>query len=117
MTVPQGLLLIGRRHLRANNSWMNDIPRLTKGKARNHLLMHPDDLKEHGLTDGDPVKVRSAAGEITVAVTATDDIMPGVVSLPHGYAGSSANDLTDPAVVDVSGNAVLNGVPITVSAA
>lgn len=117
MPVPQGLLLIGRRHLRANNSWMNDIPRLTKGKARNHLLMHPDDLKEHGLSDGDSVRVRSAAGEITVAVTATDDIMPGVVSLPHGYAEASANDLTDPAVLDVSGNAVLNGVPVTVSAA
>jgi anaerobic selenocysteine-containing dehydrogenase len=117
IAAPQGLLLIGRRHLRANNSWMNDIPRLTKGKPRNHLLMHPDDLAEHGIADGDTVCVRSAVGEVHVPVTATDDIMRGVVSLPHGYAATSANDLTDPAALDLTGAAVLNGVPVAVSAA
>jgi anaerobic selenocysteine-containing dehydrogenase len=110
-----GLLLIGRRHLRANNSWMNDVDRLTKGKARHHLLMHPADLAEHGITDGDDVCVTSAVGEVRVPVTASDEVMPGVVSLPHGYRVASANDLTDPAVLDgVSGNAVLNGVPVRV---
>ncbi|PWW64552.1 molybdopterin-dependent oxidoreductase [Actinokineospora spheciospongiae] len=112
-----GLLLIGRRHLRANNSWMNDVDRLTRGKARHHLLMHPRDLAEHGITDGAEVRVRSAVGEVRVPVTSSDEVMPGVVSLPHGYRAASANDLTDPAVLDgVSGNAVLNGVPVRVEA-
>ncbi|MGQ0837341.1 molybdopterin-dependent oxidoreductase [Actinokineospora sp.] len=114
---PQGLLLIGRRHLRANNSWLNDVARLTRGRPRHHLLMHPDDLAERGLAHGDTVCVRSAVGEVRVPVTATDDIMRGVVSLPHGYRAASANDLTDARVLDpVSGNAVLNGVPVSVSA-
>ncbi|WP_436492121.1 molybdopterin-dependent oxidoreductase [Actinokineospora sp. HUAS TT18] len=113
--VPQGLLLIGRRHLRANNSWMNDIARLTKGKPRHHLLMHPADCAERGITDGDTVRIRSAVGEIEVPVIVTDDIMPGVVSLPHGYAQANANALTDPSDVDASGNAVLNGVSVTVA--
>ncbi|WP_424189444.1 molybdopterin-dependent oxidoreductase [Actinokineospora sp. G85] len=118
MAPPEGLLLIGRRHLRANNSWMNDVRRLTKGRARHHLLMHPDDLAARGLRDGDDVVVASAVGAVTVPVTASDEVMAGVVSLPHGYPATSANDLTDPAVVDgVSGNAVLNGVPVRVGPA
>ncbi|PYE19176.1 anaerobic selenocysteine-containing dehydrogenase [Williamsia limnetica] len=125
------LLLIGRRHLRSNNSWMNNSPRLSKGQARHHLLMHPKDLAGCGLSTGDRAVLRSRAGSVTVTVAETDDIMPGVVSLPHGFgqrrsgvrlavAGQvdapSANDVTDPMHLDtVSGNAVLNGVPVTVS--
>ncbi len=125
------LLLIGRRHQRDNNSWMHNTSRLTKGKARHHLLMHPDDLAVRGLTDGAVVAVRSRVGRVEVEVRATADLMPGVVSLPHGYGhqvagtrlahastvpGVSINDLTDPALLDVSGNAALSGVPVTVSA-
>ena len=124
------LLLIGRRHQRDNNSWLHNSTRLTRGRARHALLAHPDDLAARGIGDGDTVVVRSAVGEVRVEVEATDDVMPGVVSLPHGYGhrragvrlrnaeglpGVSINDLTDPAVVEgLSGNAVLNGVPVTV---
>jgi anaerobic selenocysteine-containing dehydrogenase len=125
------LLLIGRRHQRDNNSWLHNSARLTRGRPRHALLAHPDDLAARGIHDGDTVVVRSAAGEVEVEAAATDDVMPGVVSLPHGYGhrrsgvrlrnaeelpGVSMNDLTDPAVVDgLSGNAVLNGVPVTVA--
>jgi anaerobic selenocysteine-containing dehydrogenase len=124
-----GLLLVGRRHQRDNNSWMHNAPRLTKGRARHQLLMHPDDLSERGILDGAVVRVASAVGEVDVEVQASTDMMPGVVSLPHGYGhrqrgvrlahavelpGASMNDLTDPSVLDVSGNAVLSGVPVTV---
>ena len=124
------LLLIGRRHQRDNNSWLHNVPRLTRGRPRHALLAHPDDLAARGIRSGDTVVVRSATGHVEVEVEATDDVMPGVVSLPHGYGhrregvrlrhaeelpGASVNDLTDPAVVEaVSGNAVLNGVPVTV---
>ena len=128
---PDELVLIGRRHQRDNNSWLHNTPRLTKGKARHHLLMHPDDLASRGLSDGDSVRIASRVGEVTTEVRSTDDVMPGVVSLPHGYghqvdgtrmeharkvAGVSINDLTDPERLDVSGNAALNGVPVTVAA-
>ncbi len=125
------LLLIGRRHQRDNNSWLHNSARLTRGRPRHALLAHPDDLAARGIRDGDTVVVRSAAGEVEVEAAATDDVMPGVVSLPHGYGhrrdgvrlrhaeqlpGVSMNDLTDPAVVEgLSGNAVLNGVPVTVA--
>ncbi|WP_377323353.1 molybdopterin-dependent oxidoreductase [Pimelobacter simplex] len=124
------LLLIGRRHQRDCNSWMHNTDRLTRGKARHQLLMHPADLASRGLSDGAVVTVRSRVGEVRVEVRATDDVMPGVVSLPHGYghgragarlgvaagvAGVSINDLTDPERLDVSGNAALSGVPVTVS--
>jgi anaerobic selenocysteine-containing dehydrogenase len=124
------LLLIGRRHQRDNNSWMHNSERLTRGKPRHHLLMHPDDLLARGLDDGAPVRVTSRVGAVTVEVRATDDMMRGVVSLPHGYghqvegtrmtgaskvAGASVNDLTDPERLDLSGNAALNGVPVSVS--
>ncbi len=124
------LLLIGRRHQRDNNSWLHNSPRLTRGRARHALLAHPDDLAGRGIRDGDTVVVRSAVGEVQVEVESTTDVMPGVVSLPHGYGhrrpgvrlrhaeelpGVSVNDLTDPSVVEgLSGNAVLNGVPVTV---
>ena len=93
--------------------------------------MHPDDLAARGIADGDTVVVSSRVGSVEVAVRGADDIMRGVVSLPHGYGhqvpgtrlthastvvGVSINDLTDPDLLDpVSGNAALNGVPVTVS--
>jgi anaerobic selenocysteine-containing dehydrogenase len=107
--------LIGRRHLRSNNSWMHNSHRLTKGPRRDQLLMHPDDLASLGLVDGQPVQVTSAAGSVRIPVLATDSVMPGVVSLPHGYGASSYNDLADDRAVDaVSGNAALNGIAVQV---
>ena len=127
------LKLIGRRHVRSNNSWMHNSQRLIKGPARHQLLMHPADLAARGLADGARVNVRSRVGEVTVEVAATDSMMPGVVSLPHGFghdrkgtqlglahehAGASNNDLTDAQFLDaVSGNAAFNGVPVEVRAA
>ncbi len=124
------LLLIGRRHQRDCNSWMHNAERLTRGRARHQLYMHPDDLAARGIVDGATVAVASRVGKVEVDVLATDDVMPGVVSLPHGYGhqvggtrmtnaeavvGVSINDLTDPERLDVSGNAALSGVPVTVS--
>ncbi len=129
------LLLIGRRHQRTNNSWMHNTPRLTRGRARHQLLVHPDDLAARGLADGERVRITSRVGSVVTEVQATDDVMPGVVSLPHGYghggaagegtrlahasrlSGVSVNDLTDPERLDVSGNAALNGVPVTLEPA
>ncbi|MCD5995095.1 molybdopterin oxidoreductase family protein [Pseudomonas sp. CDFA 602] len=126
------LLLIGRRHVRSNNSWMHNFHRLVKGKPRHQLLMHPDDLASRGLSDGQQVRVSSRVGVIEVEVLASLDMMPGVVSLPHGWGharkgvrmdiaqsqpGVSANDLTDERQMDaLSGNAALNGVPVQVAA-
>ncbi|MBC7622929.1 MAG: molybdopterin-dependent oxidoreductase [Aeromicrobium sp.] len=129
---PSALQLIGRRHVRSNNSWMHNSHRLVKGKPRHQLLMHPADLAARSLSDGQMVKVTSRIGEVNITVLASEDLMPGVVSIPHGFGhqhvgvkqsiaaaceGVSANDLTDEAAVDaVSANAVLNGVPVSVSA-
>ena len=126
------LLLIGRRHLRSNNSWMHNTARLTKGKARHQLLAHPNDLLQRGIEDGSMVSVTSAAGTVDIEVAASEKMMPGVVSMPHGFGhqrpgvqlsvattvtGPSVNDITDPARVDaVSANAILNGVPVQVKA-
>ena len=125
------LLLIGRRHKQDNNSWMHNTERLTRGRPRHQLLMHPDDLASRGIDDGARVTVSSRVGAVVVEVQAADDMMPGVVSLPHGYGhqvdgtrmrnaskvtGVSINDLTDPERLDVSGNAALNGVPVHVEA-
>jgi anaerobic selenocysteine-containing dehydrogenase len=128
-----GLLLIGRRHLRSNNSWMHNSARLVKGKPRHQLLMNPEDLLARDLADGQLVQVSSVSGSIDVEVAASDDIMPGVVSLPHGFghgrpgarlsvanevAGASANDVTDAGLTDtLAGTAALNGVPVKVTAA
>ncbi|WP_085580228.1 MULTISPECIES: molybdopterin oxidoreductase family protein [unclassified Pseudomonas] len=130
---PDELLMIGRRHVRSNNSWMHNFHRLVKGKPRHQLLMHPDDLAARGLSDGQRVRVSSRVGQIEVEVLGSLDMMKGVVSLPHGWGharpgvqmaiasgqpGSSANDLTDECQLDeLSGNAALNGVPVTVAAA
>ncbi len=130
--VPSGdqLLLIGRRHQRDCNSWMHNSERLTRGRNRHELLMHPADLDARGLVDGALVTVKSRVGSVSVEVQATEDVMPGVVSLPHGFGhqvggtrmgiaaevvGVSINDLTDPDRLDLSGNAALSGVPVTVS--
>ena len=124
------LLLIGRRHVRSNNSWMHNYRRLVKGKPRHQLHMHPQDLARRGLQDGQQVRVRSRVGALEVEVQASEALMPGVVSLPHGWGharrggqlaiagaqpGVSANDLTDECLRDgLSGNAALNGVPVEV---
>ena len=127
-----GLVLIGRRHKQDNNAWFHNIERVNRGRPRHQLLMHPDDLAERGIADGDLVTVTSRVGAVTVDVQATDDLMRGVVSLPHGYGhqadgvrlaraskvpGVSINDLTDPDLLDLSGNAALSGVPVTVAPA
>jgi anaerobic selenocysteine-containing dehydrogenase len=124
------LLMVGRRHQRDCNSWMHNADRLTRGRPRHQLLMNPADLADRGLEDGAVVTVRSRVGSVRVEVQASEDMMPGVVSLPHGYGhqragvrleraarlpGASLNDLTDPQRLDVSGNAALSGLPVTVS--
>jgi anaerobic selenocysteine-containing dehydrogenase len=126
------LSLIGRRHVANNNSWMHNAPRLVKGKPRHQLLMHPSDLAARGLADGSAVRVRSRTGEVLVEVQATTDMMPGVVSLPHGFGhrlpdvrlarateleGVSINDLTDDLRIDPgTGNAAFSGTPVVVEA-
>ena len=112
---------------------MHNFHRLVKGKPRHQLLMHPQDLQQRQLQDGQRVRIRSRTGSLEVEVQACEDMMPGVVSLPHGFGhgrqgvhmqiaqaqpGVSANDLTDERFRDqVSGNAALNGVPVQVEAA
>jgi anaerobic selenocysteine-containing dehydrogenase len=123
------VVLIGRRQLRSNNSWMHNIPTLVSGSNKCTLHINPADVARLGL--GDNAVVKSAAGALTVPLEPTEAIMPGVVSLPHGWghtdstqtvarehAGVNANVLTDDSVVDVpSGNAVFNGVPVTLTPA
>jgi len=124
------LVLIGRRHLRSNNSWMHNLPVLVKGKPRCTLLVHPDDAARLGLADGAPAEVASTAGTVTIPVEITEGIRPGVVSIPHGWghdrpgarlgvaerhAGVNSNVLAEPDRFDpLSGTAVLNGIPVTV---
>lgn len=126
------LVLIGRRHLRTNNSWMHNAHSLVKGPDRAGLMIHPDDAARLGLHDGQAVAVRSRVGQVTARAVLTADVMAGVVSLPHGYGhaaaaanlrvagplpGPNINELTDDAEVDpLSGTAVLNGVPVQVAA-
>ncbi len=123
-----GLVLVGRRHLRSNNSWMHNVPALVKGRERCTLQVHPDDAARLALADGGAARVVSRAGSLVARVEVTDRVMPGVVSLPHGWghdvagtrltvaaahAGVNSNVLTDELVVDpLSGNAVLNGIPV-----
>jgi anaerobic selenocysteine-containing dehydrogenase len=128
-----GLVLVGRRQLRSNNSWMHNLPVLVKGKPRCTLQVHPRDAERLGLSDGEPAQVSSRTGTVEVPVEVTDAVMPGVVSLPHGWghdvpetvqqvaaehAGSNSNLLADELLLDaVSGNAVLNGIPVEVEPA
>ncbi|WP_250656139.1 molybdopterin oxidoreductase family protein [Alkalimarinus coralli] len=126
------LLLIGRRHVRSNNSWLHNSHRLIKGKNRCTLIIHPNDAKQLKLNDGGLAKVTSNVGSIDIPVEISEEIMPGVVSIPHGWGhhrqgtllsvaetkpGVSLNDITDDQHVDaLSGVSVLNGVPVTVKA-
>ncbi|GHK03290.1 dehydrogenase [Streptomyces sp. Y2F8-2] len=123
-----GLVLVGRRHLRSNNSWLHNVPALTGGSNRCTLHIHPEDAERLGLLEGAPVRVKGAGGEVTAPVEITDGIRPGVVSLPHGWGhdrpgtrmshaaldpGVNVNQLLDGSLLDpLSGNAVLNGVPV-----
>jgi anaerobic selenocysteine-containing dehydrogenase len=127
------LVLVGRRHLRSNNSWMHNVENLVRGRDRCTLQLHPDDAAAHGLADGVPARVRSRTGTVVIPVEITAGIMRGVASIPHGWghdeagtrltvaaahAGVNSNRLADEAAVDpLSGNAVLNGIPITIERA
>jgi anaerobic selenocysteine-containing dehydrogenase len=126
------ILLIGRRHVRSNNSWLHNSHRLVKGKSRCTLMLHPETAKQQGIEDGQRVKVTSRVGSITIEAEVTDELMPGVVSIPHGWghgrkgvkqkiaqahAGVSVNDITDDTLIDqLSGNAAVNGVPVQLKA-
>jgi len=128
-----GLVLIGRRQLQSNNSWLHNAPRMMKGKDRCTLLIHPDDAAENSIQDGDRVQITSRTGSVVAPAAVSDEIMRGVVSLPHGFGhgrdgvklsvagklpGVSINDLTDEQFIDdLSGNAALSGVPVTVAPA
>ncbi|MGB9183684.1 MAG: molybdopterin oxidoreductase family protein [Solirubrobacteraceae bacterium] len=132
-TPADGPVLIGRRHLRSNNSWMHNLPVLVKGKSRCTLHVHPDDAARYELTDGALARLRSRTGTVEAEVEITDEVMPGVVSLPHGWghsapgtqmtvatqhAGTNSNVLSDELLIDaVSGNAVLNGIPVELAPA
>ncbi|MFJ9718081.1 molybdopterin oxidoreductase family protein [Streptomyces sp. NPDC101213] len=125
---PAGLVLVGRRHLRSNNSWMHNVPALTGGSNRCTVQVHPEDAERLGLRDGQPVRVKGAGGEVTVPAEVTDGVRRGVVSIPHGWGhdrpgtrlghagadpGVNVNQLLDGSLLDpLSGNAVLNGVPV-----
>ncbi len=128
----RSMVLVGRRHLRSNNSWMHNIEVLVKGKPRCALQVHPDDAASLGLVDGGYATVTSRVGRVEAAVEVTDSIRPGVVSLPHGWghgvegtrlrvaaerAGVNSNILTDDEAMDpMSSTSVLNGIPVTVVA-
>ena len=123
------MVLIGRRDLRSNNSWMHNLLVLNKGKERCLLHIHPIDVARLGLLDGEVIALTTLAGTVLAPIEVTDAIMPGVVSLPHGWghtlpgmqmqtatrhAGVNVNMLTNEAGIDpLSGTAILNGVPIT----
>jgi anaerobic selenocysteine-containing dehydrogenase len=123
-----GMTLIGRRQLRSNNSWMHNVGHLVRGRDRCTAQVHPEDAERLGLVDGEPARVTSQRGSIEVPVEVTDAIMPGVVSIPHGWGhddpdarlsiaaahpGANSNLLADECAVDApSGNAVLNGIPV-----
>lgn len=129
---PDQMLLIGRRHLRSNNSWLHNLNVLVKdGEKRCTLLMHPSDARRLELEDGRLAQISSRVGQVKAEVELTENIMPGVVSLPHGWGhnlpgvqlqvaaqhgGVNSNFLTDDQLCDqLSGNAVLNGIPVTVT--
>jgi anaerobic selenocysteine-containing dehydrogenase len=130
--VEPSIVLVGRRDLRSNNSWMHNIEVLVKGRPRCTLHVHPDDAHRHGLVDGHPARVTSRVGSVEVPVEVTDAVRPGVVSLPHGWghahpdlwmrvaaehAGVNSNVLADHEALDpLSGTSVLNGIPVTLEA-
>jgi anaerobic selenocysteine-containing dehydrogenase len=124
-------MLIGRRELRSNNSWMHNSERLMRGKDRCTLLMHPTDAAVRALVAQQSVTVASRVGQVTLPLEISDEVMPGVVSMPHGWghdragvrlrvaqrrAGVSINDLTDEVFLDdLTGNAAFSGVPVRVT--
>ncbi|HMG53605.1 MAG TPA: molybdopterin dinucleotide binding domain-containing protein, partial [Kofleriaceae bacterium] len=128
-----GLVLIGRRQLRSNNTWMHNSARLVKGPVRCTLLIHPDDAAARGLLDGGVARISTGRGAIELPVEVTDTMMRGVVSVPHGWGhgkpgirlrvatatpGQSVNDIIDPAVIDeLSGTSALTGQTVEVVAA
>ena len=117
---PDELILIGRRQRRASNSWLRNLEQLAGEECQ--LLVHPDDASARGIADGATVRVRSSAGDIAIPVKLSSAMMPGVVSLPHGWGrrgpGASFNDLTDDRNSDaVTGTAQLSGIPVTVEPA
>jgi anaerobic selenocysteine-containing dehydrogenase len=130
--IPPGLVLIGRRHIRSCNSWMHNIASLLKGPDRCTLLIHPEDAATLGIEEGGRARIISRVGEVEAPVEISTDIMPGVVSLPHGWGhdapgikmavaqahpGVNSNILADEEKIDpLSGNAVLNAIPVTVQA-
>ncbi len=123
------ILLIGRRHVRSNNSWLHNSKKLVKGKSRCTLMLHPELAEKQSIADGDLIKVSSRVGSVEIEAEITDSIMPTVVSIPHGWghkrkgirqnvavehAGVSVNDLTDDLLIDkLCGNAAVNGVPVS----
>jgi anaerobic selenocysteine-containing dehydrogenase len=127
------LVLIGRRQLRSNNSWMHNLRPLVKGKDRCTMLVNPEDAERLGLIDGEQARLTSETGSIEAPVEVTDAIRAGVVSIPHGWghdapgarlevardhAGVNSNVLADTSLIDpLSGNAVLNGIPVEVTPA
>ena len=126
------ILLIGRRHVRSNNSWLHNSQRLVKGKSRCTLMLHPETAKVQGIEQGQKVRVTSRVGSVNIEAEITDELMPGVVSIPHGFGhgrkgvkqkiaqahgGVSVNDLTDDTLIDqLCGNAAVNGVPVMLEA-
>lgn len=130
---PSSFLLIGRRHIRTNNSWMHNLPLLAKGPAKCTMQIHPDDADRLGLEDGAMASVKGTNGSVEVVTERTDDIMPGVISIPHGFGhnqqganlrvaserpGVNSNVLADDSKIDpLSGTAILNGIPVSVSVA
>lgn len=130
---PASLVLVGRRHLRSNNSWMHNVPTLNGGSNRCTVQVHPEDAERLGLADGGPARVTTEAGEITIPVEITDTVRKGVVSVPHGWGhdrpgtrmavacarpGVNVNQLLDGSRRDpLSGTAVLNGFPVELAPA
>ncbi|MCO6486875.1 MAG: molybdopterin oxidoreductase family protein, partial [Phaeodactylibacter sp.] len=122
--------LIGRRQLRSNNSWMHNSKRLVKGRERCTLLLNPGDAQRAGIKGGQEVRVVSAVGAIRIKAEISSEMMPGVVSIPHGWGhglegvkmevarahpGASINDLTDQTRIDeLTGNAAFSGVPVRI---
>ncbi|MFE2328662.1 molybdopterin oxidoreductase family protein [Streptomyces sp. NPDC059385] len=125
---PAALVLVGRRHLRSNNSWLHNVPALTGGSNRCTLQVHPEDAGRLGLTDGGRARITAAGGSLEVPVEISDAVRTGVVSLPHGWGhdragtrlsvasavpGANVNQLLDGTLLDpLSGTAVLNGFPV-----
>ena len=124
------LLLIGRRHLRSNNSWLHNSYRMVKGRDRCTALIHPDDAAKQNILNGETIEVRSRIGAVQIKAELTDEMMPGAISIPHGWghhregiqldvaaahAGVSINDIIDDELVDeLCGVSVINATQVTI---